>query len=489
MEKLVEGVAILAGHELKDADKARLVAGIVPDSRARHVHMFQTQAFRDYVQASLPPSPLTVDDMDAATLRLGLGWRVRDKSCGSTVQGKEECLAYLSALVKSLEKDLCESLSAFDRLHTLRLLLQHHEAAVVDWERWSRTAAAVLSLAHNKMVAMQTMAHHDFQLNAVFQTTRLLCEIAICECPLSGGRVPAESDLSILMAKMITVQQYGGWSDAIRWDVMEPSLKIRPLGDVHAKLGFVNEIVAPFARATADMRVTEAVESYSSNLMLPEDGRSVQDVFEPKFLNAWNDEAGATIDDFLSFIDYVEQLGMSERKAILTLPRSRLHRVVLDKGALPIDTTRAIVEFLTLHSRPKWRDVPEGYEDADRQPWRFRRRLSVLRRPLLQINDAEDPTMVVAPGLLRAGFVYMVSNYHRGDFPLRPLLSAPEVAMPRAQIKDERQYQALRRDGASKEKAARIANASANSSRSSVMTTMPDRPSSEISTTSPKNWP
>ena len=40
--------------------------------------------------------------------------------------------------------------------------------------------------------------------------------------------------------------------------------------------------------------------------------------------------------------------------------------------------------------------------------------------------------------------------------------------MPRAQIKDEDQYQALRRDGASKEKAARIANASAGSSRSKV---------------------
>lgn len=37
-----------------------------------------------------------------------------------------------------------------------------------------------------------------------------------------------------------------------------------------------------------------------------------------------------------------------------------------------------------------------------------------------------------------------------------------------AQIKDERQYQALRRQGESKEKAARIANASAGSSRSSV---------------------
>ena len=40
--------------------------------------------------------------------------------------------------------------------------------------------------------------------------------------------------------------------------------------------------------------------------------------------------------------------------------------------------------------------------------------------------------------------------------------------MPSAQIKDEKQYKALRREGASKEKAARIANASSNSSRSAV---------------------
>ena len=40
--------------------------------------------------------------------------------------------------------------------------------------------------------------------------------------------------------------------------------------------------------------------------------------------------------------------------------------------------------------------------------------------------------------------------------------------MPNSSIKDEKQYKALRRDGASKEKAARISNASAGSSRSST---------------------
>jgi Rho termination factor, N-terminal domain len=40
--------------------------------------------------------------------------------------------------------------------------------------------------------------------------------------------------------------------------------------------------------------------------------------------------------------------------------------------------------------------------------------------------------------------------------------------MPRAQIKDEKTYQGLRKSGASKEKSARIANAAAGSSRSKV---------------------
>jgi cobalamin biosynthesis protein CbiG len=40
--------------------------------------------------------------------------------------------------------------------------------------------------------------------------------------------------------------------------------------------------------------------------------------------------------------------------------------------------------------------------------------------------------------------------------------------MPRAQTKDERTYEALRREGNSKEKSARIANAAAGSSRKKV---------------------
>ncbi len=44
----------------------------------------------------------------------------------------------------------------------------------------------------------------------------------------------------------------------------------------------------------------------------------------------------------------------------------------------------------------------------------------------------------------------------------------PKTKTPGPSVKDDKTYQALRREGASKEKAARIANAAANQGRSTV---------------------
>jgi hypothetical protein len=169
------------------------------------------------------------------------------------------------------------------------------------------------------------------------------------------------------------------------------------------------------------MRVADAVEGYAANLVSAEAEIPVDDVFEAQFLDAWMGEAGATLDDFLSFVAHVEHIAVEQREGFLTLPLSRLQTTALENASLSPATTAAIVAFLSLRSRPKWREVPEGFRDSDRQPWRFRRQLSVLRKPLLQLDGADDPMIAVAPGLLRDAFVYTVRNYHRGDFPLRQL--------------------------------------------------------------------
>lgn len=418
VDSVVEGVVRLCGLALSESARSPILHSIVRTNSARQAHAFHAQSFRDYVRAAIPASPVVIDETDDALLKIGLGWRVRSRESGPFIEGKEQCITFLNSLVHLLEEDLCTSLQRMDRTQTLEHVLRNHESGVVDRDRWRRTAAAVLSLHDDRANALAVMARHDFQLNAVFLATRLLVEFALCECPLSGGRAPGVLDLSQLMAKAAQIFGLGGWSDAIRWDVMEPRLRITPLGDVHANLDFVDEVVNPFAHGANEIFINKAVDTYAKNLDAPTPGPVAQDVLEVEFLHAWDDEVGASLDDVRLFVDFVENLGVSSNAAVLKLRRSTLLRVAVNGKSLPPETSERLLNFLTLPSRRRWRDVPPGFDAKDLYPWRFRRRLSVLRRPILQIDDDLDPTVIVVPGLVRDAVTFMLGNYHRGHFPM-----------------------------------------------------------------------
>lgn len=421
VDALVEGVAMLTGRTLNNPDRTSLVNSIVPDVAARQTHAFRAQRFRDFVHHDLPRSPIAIDEIDASALKLGIGWRARNRSEGNYVEGKDDCTVFLNNLVTSLEDELCEELRQFDRLEITEMALRNHETAVIDRDRWHRTAAAVLSLHDDKKATLMNMAKQESELNAVFLSTRLLVEIGLCECPLQGGRILGRLDLSRLMAKAAAIFHFGGWSDAIRWDAMEPRLRITPLGDVHANFEYIDGVVSQFARTTHDVDVAHAVKNYPKNLEEPSSQPPLDGVFETEFLKAWEDESGASLNDARIFVDFVENLGVHAGAAILKLPRSQLLSVKLDDQTISEKKALALIEFFTLRSRRQWRDVPIGFDEKDKQPWRYRRRLSVLRKPLIQINETDDPLIVVAPGILRDAFVYMIGNYYEGNFPARQL--------------------------------------------------------------------
>ena len=417
VDRAIEGFAKLSGKALSQAAHDALLLAIVPDAHARQLHAFRVRNFRDFVRSSLPNSPITIEKDDGAALKLGLGWRVRDRAAGGDIRGKGACTSYLNSVVRLIEDDLCAELQQFNRRAVVDFALRNHESACVERDQWRRTAAAVLALHDDKKAALETMANHDFTLNGVFQATRLLIEIALCECPIEGGCEPDRLDFSRLMAQANLLPGLGGWSDAIRWDAMEPRVRIMPLGDIHANTDFADSIIEPFGRTTSDDRVTEAVKGYAENLKEVNVRASSESVLERAFLDACKDEFGVQLDDMRTFVDFVEDLGIRANQALLHLPKSRLVDVKLGEYTQAPETANTIIEDLIFRPRPHWRDIPAGYDEKDRQPWRFRRRLSVLRKPLIQIDEADDPTVVITPGLLRDGLAYTISNYYRGDFP------------------------------------------------------------------------
>lgn len=434
LQRTIEGLCDLAGLAPSPDRVSELLDGIVPDTAVRSQHAFMAHDFRDFVRSSLWSTPQFTDNDDIAIIKLGLGWRYRERSAGGRIDGKTDCMAFLNTLVEGLENELCAELRRFDRAGVISFALNNHESAIVDRDQWQRTAGAVLALHSDKAATLRTMNERDFQLSGVLQTSRLLVEFALGECPATGGAEPGRLQMSRAMAKLMLIVQLGGWSDAIRWDAMEPHLQITPVGDVHANLSFYDEVIAPFGHATSSQRIKESMSNYAEGIEDPsaEDGViPVNEDFPPEFWEAFTEQIGASVDVVRHLMRTFDDLGIERSEGIMLLSRSEIDTRLRAAGTLG-DEAVALADRLAFRPRPGWRVPPDGFEPKDLFTWRFRRRLSVLRRPLIQLDDKPDPRFLVAPGLLEDAVTYMLHGYHRGDFPLWQLTPKMKVWAGRA---------------------------------------------------------
>ena len=164
-----------------------------------------------------------------------------------------------------------------------------------------------------------------------------------------------------------------------------------------------------FGAASSDYRFKGSVRRYDRDLQRPEVS-SDSNGLDQRFLEAWSQEFGFELDAMRRFLDATEDLCLSLGQPVVVLGRPSLEALA-DPGV-----GAKIVDAFCLQPRRSWRDLPDGYESKDTSPWRFRRRLSALRRPLFHLSASPDSEIVLAPGLLREAFVSTLGNYFHGSY-------------------------------------------------------------------------
>ena len=416
VEAMVKGTALAVGQD-DLARVATLVASICLNDQARHVHAFEAQGFRDYLGDQLSRKPIVIDRFDNAASRIGLAWKTRERGNAVEIHGVRECTAFLNHTAQVLITEMCAALRHFGRRDLLHAVLYNYECAAQDRERWKRTAQANLALRRDRAAAMDVIVRHDAELNACFLGSRILVEAATCECPCEGPYTLGRIDLSRLLGDASMVFHVRGHSDAIHWGAVEPHIRITMLGDVLFPQRFFDSVYEPFGRVGTESRVTDAVDDYPELYAPRKTAVDVSAVFEPEFLAAWSAELGTSFDGMRQFLDEMEDVGIKRSEPVLTLKRSEVLRMLADSARLSRPEAELALGALCLAPRARWPEAPIGFEDRDWHPWRFRRRLSILRRPLVQLDDGEDPLLMIAPGLAREAFAYTVSGFYGGEIP------------------------------------------------------------------------
>jgi hypothetical protein len=69
-----------------------------------------------------------------------------------------------------------------------------------------------------------------------------------------------------------------------------------------------------------------------------------------------------------------------------------------------------------LKHRPQWDRSPPGFSPTAWLPWRFRRRLSLVSKPIVQLEDGDNPRFVIAPAMIVHHIAKFVSDVRLGRF-------------------------------------------------------------------------
>ncbi len=94
---------------------------------------------------------------------------------------------------------------------------------------------------------------------------------------------------------------------------------------------------------------------------------------------------------------------------------------------------QAILAAFASKPRRSWAFTPEGYSAQDWYPWRARRRLSLVDRPIIQLDDSQDAHYLVVPGLVRNGTLKVVFDYcHGGGYDAKHFPAGTHALMDRS---------------------------------------------------------
>ncbi len=346
---------------------------------------------------------------------------------GGKITGKKPVLDCLNAIVEVRWHRCRAKLQALERISTLTLVSSLIEALHRDRVTDERAALARTRLYKSSPDRAMWVLREISDRDGAYRTYRTLAEMALCECPLVGGRPAGISDIDAMAAEILHLTATAEYSDAVKLELVPSSLEFAPDGSLAPDSVGAKVFMPEYLRASLQEVSDEDVEGYADLYAEPGAPSDTASDEDKTFFTAFAAEFGITFIDMVKVSQALQELAFHEQAYLISLTRSRLlERLAELEKNVDADLLERFLLAFGLRHRPQWDVVPEPLKPNDVWPWQFERRLSLMLKPVMILNNEVEPLILYGVRQLEMGMSYVSHLFENGIWP-KAKLSSPEA--------------------------------------------------------------
>lgn len=425
------GINSLSRADRSTEELDDLVQKVVRNDDARFFHLAFAHNYRHQVAGTHGARPrfISKEDSNFNLLELAFPERESGISAAKKVEGREACNDFLHAVVDQCWRKMREILKKIDRKTLVLQCLENIEAMELDKEQWRLTASALLASHEDKEDVLHVATKRESKRALSQIATRTIVEMAVCTCPHSGGVETNNAAFDSLSAYADILLHAAIASDAQKYEFTQAILDVFPNGEFETDQRYQRDIITPYTSGMFGQEFHEAARSYNDYFKDPrkEDDRtgdiSLESKFGKDFEPAFISEFGISPEKLIEVVAAVENDGIKENKLVINKSRQEFE-TLLKSAELDNETIQNVIGHFALWPRGAWSSTPSEFSEKDWQPWRFRRRLSLIARPFVILRDGTDGELIYAPGFVFSSIGLLLDRCFNGELPSEYFRSA-----------------------------------------------------------------
>ena len=302
--------------------------------------------------------------------------------------------------VSAIWSRIKEKLITLDRRSVVERALANWEAIQKDRAEWRRAAAALLAIHENESAVIRMANQRENERARAGLACRVIAEMALSTAPYGTGFRCGMADLDALVAQVCKLLECAAQSDAHYYKLSSTVPVAQPNGSL--EFGTVaSGMLRPYWETLGERHFREDAEGYASLF----EGKQQSEGPDQELKEAFWAEFGLTHHDCGKVLRWLTDEGLRRSAVQFVLRKRELFDRLNSLGVRDIEKP---YRQLVLAPRSRWdEEQPAGARQKDWYPWRYNRRLSVLRRPILQLSSEDDPMVLLSPTRFEHSMVYL----------------------------------------------------------------------------------